>query len=300
MKVIIVGNGLDIFFGLKTSFSSYARWLEENEVEKWQLINEYWSFSKNSEWNEIEIKIYEVYKTKPDANKLRKNIIVFKKYFVQYLRERVIPNINIDLFCQQLINTEKIKELFKDSVIFSFNYTLTIETLLDCEHIHHIHGVIGDEKFCEDICIGYDIFTNKVSDERNPRTFIGFASTPERMIEAARENMNVQFKYYVDKGTQLSTFPEKEKNQYWQARKNNYKTFDVECSDFSQYDEMIIFGHSLGPADYHLIDQISKFTGNIVIIDYWGTKEEKSHKELAIAEKIDRKFIIVHSDEYKL
>ena len=166
-KIVIVGNGLDLHHGLKTSFGDF---IKSSEISKetlqglclmTDLNSSYYEqgFAPFASWSNLE-KLYWFALGSlegADANVGYFNSVIasFKEEFKCYLKNLDYVNIKVSDSVQ--------KELSKADIILDFNYTDTIMKLYqadlkeNCKHIK-IHGSIKDNN----IVLG---FANMLSDD---------------------------------------------------------------------------------------------------------------------------------------
>ena len=148
-RLFVIGNGFDLHFGLPTKVSDFKDYLSYQNVYSMGNAREvYDSYGVN--WSEFEKSlasisidcIYEENAQGPDYLSDRESdrdggIIEMVELTDQFLEARnnalneMINNTESKI---QSIQSPYRKSLFNDSIIISFNYTSTLETLFDLQH----------------------------------------------------------------------------------------------------------------------------------------------------------------------
>ena len=161
MNLVICGNGLDLHHGLKTSYPSYKCYLKKNAgciLDR--FINFPWikQSNKHDLWTDVEQSLafdYERMCSELSRNYLSEYNNGDENAIVELQTDledwtRFIYSFTGELFYQWLssINPsaskpdQMLEPLFSDSIIVTFNYTNTLESLyhITPERILHIHG----------------------------------------------------------------------------------------------------------------------------------------------------------------
>lgn len=170
-NLILIGNGFDLYFGLKTSYSDFLQYIkmnypdEKKDIEDFGLVGSYekvealWMDFEN-EIGIVNIDVIDEYCTNNETLKELFCLIEEEKNVLRFLFEKWVNDI------QCLIDRTKFKQssFFANSFIISFNYTKTIETNFSIKprQIYHIHGMVG----C-DIVFGHkpESYIRKIQDE---------------------------------------------------------------------------------------------------------------------------------------
>lgn len=188
LKVVIIGNGFDLYHGMKTSFDDYRNFLVLNKQGKhfeeiksiidkleWEngiesLISEIDNITNDHKiktWSNFE-KCFDVYVDSILKNTnnnqtneyLEKTHVLFSLIFEYYLKTLEKPNNPYLQFSKILKNADK---------IITFNYTKTYEMYLNQEEIRekviHMHGQLDKP---QSLIIGYDDSDDIVSRSINP------------------------------------------------------------------------------------------------------------------------------------
>lgn len=162
MILYIIGNGFDLYHGMKTSYGDFKKHVKSENYEVYKNVNEF--APAGDEWNELEsslgdidfyniIEECEVYLTPYGAEKFKAS----DHHDYEFEVERITDSLTTDLlehFCNwvgkiEVPETEgfkKFKKIDPKAIFFTFNYTNTLERLysIDKTNIKHIHGSIDD------------------------------------------------------------------------------------------------------------------------------------------------------------
>lgn len=166
--IYIIGNGFDIFTGLKTRYSDFRKWLEHNYIFVYENLKNSYDMSGDW-WNDFEeqlgnldynrfIKLFTPSKTFEEIQLMRKE----RHFLANELN--LLPAISdtpcaqrlkglLDILqfcfekwvcnCQMVYNNPNYLKLeLQNSYFISFNYTDTLECLYNIpeERVLHIHG----------------------------------------------------------------------------------------------------------------------------------------------------------------
>lgn len=187
----------------------------------------------------------------------------FEQEFLVYMNKECAPS-----RLRKLKPTKKIAEILKDTnLILSFNYTKLIEEVYHFDNVIHIHGVLENK----DIFIGTEslqIYKKSVIDDTYP-TDIPCEN---------KYDFQEKEKYYMDDGegndylnqSYIDTFNNlkesnisKENDIFDLLDKKNKETLPLRKSvkerlKEEKYDEVYVLGHSLGDADFEVLNCINK------------------------------------------
>lgn len=179
----IVGNGFDLYHGLKTGYTSFRSFLEKNSPDSYLYLESYFDFSKDEDWRNFEKSLskynWELYFDEINTIDLEEDvkskhffgledeiteeiectIELLKKSFSNWIESISYTNIN---------KVEKIK--FKEEAIFlSFNYTNTLEELYNIpkSNITYIHGRADGY---EDLVFGHGELLTEVLENEGERS----------------------------------------------------------------------------------------------------------------------------------
>ncbi len=262
-KILITGNGFDLYCNLKTKFSDFANYLKEEKEDEYIKFSQFFNLDEKEEWNEIEEKIYIKWKSEENNIELNKKITEFEEELKHYLKTK------IDVKKCDKSKFNIIEQKNPDKIV-SFNYTRTIEENLG-KDVVHLHGVIGDPSYDEKICIGYDIGSNKFSDTRIPYNY-------DNDIEGYLQQEKNKKDFCLDKSIRLNTFDKKGDQSYKYSILARRKTFDTYATLIEEGAEVVIFGHSLGDSDKLLVEALKRTNTKIEIYSYW--EDDKKRKEI--------------------
>ena len=158
-KLYIIGNGFDLYHGLPTKYSDYAKWLSHSYTEVLEEINETFGDCKEEWWSDFEQNLASVDTVtyaweiaqmhKPDwaSDSFRDRDWYEAEYVVRRKLSKVYEDI-LESFYQWIlcIDLNLYKPILplknRNSIFLTFNYTDTLETVyeIESEKIFHIHG----------------------------------------------------------------------------------------------------------------------------------------------------------------
>lgn len=304
-KLYIIGNGFDLHHGLDTRYHGFAKYIRANDSELYYALESYFNYGygekdlwSNFEENLANLNIDEILDDNinylpdissedfrgrdlhafPDVmeNFLDKLTSGLVACFTEFIKTVDIPN----------SSKERMLELDKDSIFFTFNYTYTLEDLyqIDPKKILHIHN--GAESKYENIILGHGI---------DPSNFEEPIPTPPEdlspeELERWNDEQNGNWDYSYDTGKESIM-------RYFAA---SYKATDAiirENASFfeslSNIDHVLIFGHSLSDVDLPYVKKIilsvrpyTKWT-----VSYFDEVEKESHLNKLIELGIDARNI---------
>lgn len=188
---------------------------------------------------------------------------VFEQEFLVYMNKECAPS-----RLRKLKPAKRVVEILQDtSLIISFNYTKLVEEVYHFDNVIHIHGVLENK----DIFIGTEslqIYKKSVIDDTYP------TDIPCK----DKYDYQEQMKYYIDDGegndylnqSYIDTFNNikesntlKENDIFDLLDKKNKETLPLRKSvkerlKEEKYDEVYVLGHSLGDADFEVLNCINK------------------------------------------
>ncbi|MGL9749980.1 AbiH family protein [Enterococcus sp. DIV0170] len=166
MKLIIIGNGFDLYHGLLTNYREFILFLKSNYLDVYEgLIKAIRKYSishfsidvahKNYNWAELEaiigsfdpLELVEEYRDwdspidyngEPDAEieEMLKFGMNINTYLTSWIKE-------INYILNAVEKKEKIDKIISATDLFlSFNYTLTLEQIYNIPDVLHIHGTL--------------------------------------------------------------------------------------------------------------------------------------------------------------
>lgn len=159
-NLYVIGNGFDLFHGLKTSYADFNEHLNSNEID-FGYTTEFFDFSVNEEglWKDFEndlgsfdVDSYFDYHNEIDVTRedfrpsevygLEDELTNQSEYLVSSIQEAFIEWIG-----SVEIDTEyRINAFTPSDVFISFNYTQTLQAVysIDNDQIFHIHGAVSE------------------------------------------------------------------------------------------------------------------------------------------------------------
>lgn len=162
MILYIIGNGFDLYHGMKTGYNDFKKYVMIESRDVYDAIEEF--APAGDEWNELEsslgdIDFYNiieecgVYLTPYGADDFKAS----DHHDYEFEIERITKSLTIDLleqFCDWVEKIEvpkdekqkKLKNIDNEAIFLNFNYTSTLEQLysINKSNIKHIHGSIDD------------------------------------------------------------------------------------------------------------------------------------------------------------
>lgn len=244
MKLMVIGNGFDLYHGLDTGYSSFRRYLNvelANKLERiytpslWcefeetlgsvtfanEFIYENYGFVES-----VPLKGEPYYQIEPPKEHLIHDLRSELNYaFVQWVS-------NIDISCDQKIRKEIMNQ---GDRYLNFNYTMTLEKIYGIKNkrINHIHGKITKNR------------KNKII-YGHARRYTGFALEDSYISpsnwEWFKEEVSAE---EVDRDRVLAQYYKSTYKDVEQIIENNNDFFDSIC-DVS---EIYVLGHSLSNID---------------------------------------------------
>lgn len=264
----IIGNGFDLFTGLRTSYADFRRWLEinyvfvyENMIAAYKMEGEWWN-DFESQLGQLDVEDYVRRFTKPERPvdeiitdlKVRKHDGESNPEFINLYSESSCANrlrglLEILQFCfekwvhdcQRVITDPKYTNIEKnDSFFINFNYTDVLEWLYEIpeERVLHIHGR---------------------------------ASKHERLIFGHNNHPNGGLFSNVDIDKTCRELSRYEKNPYEHIFK-----YDNLPKIISNVRKIHVYGFSISPVDEDYIDWIEMHTPHDCKWEFsWHTDEDK-------------------------
>ncbi|WP_125571529.1 AbiH family protein [Lacticaseibacillus songhuajiangensis] len=260
MNLVIIGNGFDLHFGLKTGIKDFQNVLAKLDSDSvFESSLQWWSGYEEDLGN-------------MDFEDLETNEIIPPDYMSDHESDRDSGIAAMDERMSQLMNTrqealaqmanqanvqlEKKSNRYafdSDCAIVSFNYTSTLEVLF--QYDSHINGILHIHGFAEDDDPSALLFGYSEPNRDILRKFsrIGLATGDEALDSQSRREYDEARKhgdedvpdYYITQQEEriLAFY---KKNQ----KKLELKSLDKYLSDkVGQIDEIIVVGHSLGIVD---------------------------------------------------
>lgn len=259
-KLYIIGNGFDLHHGLKTSYKDFRDSYAVKNRIVWEKLSKFYGSQINKDvwWNKFEKMLGQIdYVNLMNAkngvalgpNDVR-NFLMFnlRTLFGDWIK-------TIDCNCQP----DQSLDLDKDSLFFTFNYTLLLENVYGVKgnHVWHIHNSIKDSQNGINPIVGHDTnmrqLTMYLNSEKN--------DNPELNTDFA-QRVNNELLKGAKKVSNIIT--------------NN----DEKFSQYSSIKHFVVMGFSFNDIDMPYIKKIIESNYNISEADwtlYWYSGNEISN-----------------------
>lgn len=189
MKLVIVGNGFDCAHGLKTNYWSFRNYIKKHDAVEYEFLKQLFGdkFETDEFWYNFEESLVRynlknfVCNLEKENSFNRKNgfddedceqankeyfndgFYKLKRYFCAWIK-----TIN-DTNMRDVKRKECVSAYLEDSIILTFNYTSTIESIYD-KDCYHIHGKIDNANIendigIEDIILGHPFDISFTTDD---------------------------------------------------------------------------------------------------------------------------------------
>ena len=284
MKLFIIGNGFDLYFGLPTTVDRYIEILAGLEMYDGENIIEVYS-NYGVEWNEFEegfsyLNANELFQEycfpvdyTSDYEHDRTSGIFQMEDFVGALSSARIEALKLMIYEAEeaILNQEQdhlnLKNTFDNNIVISFNYTSTVETFFQPRNfeIFHIHGYYNTNQDnlvfgCKDIFKKNMVGTNEDLYEKYKKDFEEIEksnlSEEAKEWEVAEIENSISYQsddYYVDaQKNAVNTFYLGLKKDFQEEELryflNQYMDYEIE--------EVVVLGHSMGEVDREYMEII--------------------------------------------
>lgn len=162
MILYIIGNGFDLYHGMKTGYSDFKNYVMREDLDVYNAVDEF--APAGDEWNELEsslgdIDFYNIidecgmYLTSYGAEDFKARDHHNYEFEIERITENLTSNL-LEQFCNWVGKIEvpkeeqckKFKTIDNKAIFLTFNYTNTLELLysINKSNIKHIHGSIED------------------------------------------------------------------------------------------------------------------------------------------------------------
>ncbi len=261
-NLFIIGNGFDLWHGLQTKYSDFARFLKTNSSDAFDACNKFLGYSskQNAIWGDFEESlgsfsperlIEECNNYFNDDNPHRSGEASWEaKKYVDLIAKNTFQAFQVFITSLQYpsdIRGVELSIIQKDALYLNFNYTDTLERFykIPTMQICHIHGTN------EDIQIGHGVHPSDV-ESSNLHSVKPVNMSPEQE-EHWIEQMNDEYSLSFD----LACI---EVDQYWTQLfkdvesniRSNQDFFD-RCTDMRS---ITVMGHSLSAVDIPYFKEI--------------------------------------------
>jgi len=284
-RLIIIGNGFDLYHGLNSRYSDFRKWLYDNYNDYYvdimyynkhgyfgELLDENWSNIENA----LDLNYEIIYQSNDSSNRIINDIYnTFKKLFHEWIAEVEFS------ICSNYFHIKKTKlnNIYADDYFISFNYTNLLKKIYDISHCHkngglHIYPIHNNTPMCpKDL----DDFVNN----RDPINDIVFGNINNNNNKID-DSLESTFKLTFSKDT-----------EYIFSKLDSIFLSKIN----EKIDEIYVLGHSidLNNGDYYYFEKLAeKFSKANWFISFYCDNEynkDRLHKE-----KIKRQL----SDKFKL
>lgn len=238
----IIGNGFDLYHGLRTSYNDFYEWLKSNHYDDFVLDMEQ-MFPRMSGDKPLLWKDFEEALGKFDLLDIHRKFFQGKddRFYNEETSKQVIRRISptlkeIPILIRRWLKDIDVFEvsnklnLSKNSLFLSFNYTLLLEHFyyIPEKHVFHIHNQVKDS---DTLITGHN--TAVSTDEAERRCW---GANEEESVQMIAQEMN-----------------KLRKPVHQQIE--NYQNFFKSLKDVSN---VVVFGHSLSIIDRPYITEIQK------------------------------------------
>lgn len=288
-NLYIIGNGFDIYHGIKSRFSDYRKWLENNNPDLYyKLVELYEDASVSEWWNDFENHLADFnildyafrlgFENQPDfaSDDFRER----DRYVAQLKAEKtfslLLEEIRDSLYkwISQLSMPEDPRVTIEQdgSFFLTFNYTHTLEDIyhIPNNQVLHIHGSLTKE---ESIIYGH----GTERDDLNKRIQESLPKVPVTESLSEDEYYDVISKYEIAHSTQLAI--EATLLGVASLQKNVTELINKNGSFFEQISEIervFMYGFSFSSIDLPYLEEIVKRTKpEIHWVISWYSKEDK-------------------------
>lgn len=153
--LVIIGNGFDLASGIKSSYSDFKQWLQENNRHRLISLMDIFFSNQRDLWGDIEMALGEYNEDsileycRPDEaidydHPTRSMAAVedSPEWIFSPLLDEFIEAFNDWVNCIDISNAKRIREMPIECKYLTFNYTETLEKIygISVSNILHIHG----------------------------------------------------------------------------------------------------------------------------------------------------------------
>ena len=148
-KLILIGNGFDLHFGLPTSYKHFEKYISQYFPREKSFVESFYNMDSNqpSLWSNFEANIANIdkkffldYTTDPEEAKELYGYMVQAKDCLRELFENWVRSIPCNV-------QSRYSKLVDDSFVINFNYTMTFEKNFNVptNKVYHIHGTANKD-----------------------------------------------------------------------------------------------------------------------------------------------------------
>lgn len=296
-RLYIVGNGFDLYHGMKTTYHNFKSYLREHRSPVYESVEKYIGYDyedeKSSVWNKFEENLKNL-EEDTIIEECRVYLIGYGEdewsdsahHDFQYCIDSIKNNLTsglLDNFTDWIKNENfKLNQinrkllLLDDSLFLSFNYTMLLEEKygIKSNNILHIHNSVegGNE-----LILGHNYSEAKrIQNEKSFPNIRTKSDIDELLAERGLEEDDVR--YREGKNIIRSYYGENHKNSMGIIERN--KDFFESLDDV---ESIHVIGHSMSEVDIDYFDEITKKVNKDVQWNFtWHTSEDKENIECFI------------------
>ena len=300
-NLYIIGNGFDIHHGIKSRFSDYREWQENNNPDLYsKLVELYEDASAGEWWNDFENHLADFnileyayrlgFENQPDfaSDDFRES----DRYVAQLKAEKTFSLLSEEIrdslykWISQLSMPEetRIKIDHDDSFFLTFNYTHTLEDIYNIpnDQVLHIHGSIHEE---ESIIYGHGTDRSIM----NNRVQRSLPKPPAKESLSEDAYYDVISDYEIDYSTQLAI--DATLSGVMSLQKNVKDIIINNASFFQQISEIenvYVYGFSFSPIDMPYLEEILRRTNPEThwVISWVSQEDQKRISDFVIKNEI--------------
>lgn len=268
-NLYIIGNGFDCHHNIRSSYSAYRTWLQENDTDLYEKLSEFYDTEDDEWWWQFELNLGEInlvdyitltaFENQPNfasdefrdrdyhagsyqaENDIGGLVADIKGTFQEWIR--TLPQANSD---------KKIRLTHDDCFFINFNYTHTLQQLygIPDSQILHIHGDIE----ADELVLGH----NKTYEELHD---MAEGIQPEPPNELSEEEIAEWYQDYADDYI-TQTVRDTAVNNVFSIHKdveNIIRYHHRLFSSMRDVENIYVFGFSFSPVDIPYIDEILQY-----------------------------------------
>lgn len=288
MKTLyILGNGFDIYHGLKTRYTDFHQFVSDNYPELETTLENYFNFQvdDNYLWKSFESDLCEFnYKSffdeinhvdvlvesfeRSDCFGLEDDIAQQGEELVKDMRDAFLSWIESVEYPEKVMLESKLIRFQPSSLFINFNYTDTLEELYQIpnDDILYLHNNANDYS-------GELIFGHAAKKEKVPKE--------DELDEEGNSNRTM----FTD-AEDAARFP------FYAFQKNTDDIINVNIHYFEnlgEIDKVVVLGHSLGEVDWPYFRKIESYGHHLTWqISYYGGFEEEKNQGRIAAEMLSK------------
>lgn len=298
----IIGNGFDLHHGLKTSYQTFAFYLQDHYEQVYEYLTSYFGLphldreKKEDSWNPLWAEFEKTLADLDFETVLDDNTDYLPNIGSPDFRDRdwhtyqveiesVVDRLTSGLFIafkEFILNVEypalrpeSKLEIDKNALFLNFNYTNTLGSYygIEDDNILFIHNEAMDEE--AELVLGHGVHPDNFK-FKLPEPPEGIS---DEDLEEWRQEMGDRYSYsYVSGQHEIRTYFSKSFKQTKTIIKNNIGFFEM----LKEVRNIIVIGHSLSEVDELYIKKVNdciKSDDAIWTVTYYSESAKDSHKE---------------------